>query len=128
MKQTFIIGFTVVGVFMAAVGCSKTDVTGKWEMTLNWDERSVFEGKPPPPTVLKLEFKEGKVFSGKEEVGDYMHRSGTRIRIRPGKLKIICYGDIIDVNHMEGDISYYPSSEIYGTWTAKKLDISGSKR
>lgn len=126
-KRMFFIGL-IVGVFVITGGCDKTDLTGKWELTLNWDERSVFEGKPPPPTVLELELKEGNVFSGKEAVGDYAHRAGKRVRIRPGRLKIICYGKIIDADFMGGDISYYPSSEIYGTWTAKRLDISGSKR
>ncbi len=127
MKRMFIIGLAV-GIFAVAAGCSQTDLTGKWEMTLKWDERSVFEGKPPPPTILELEFRDGKVFKGKEEVGDYIRKSSKRIRVRPGRMKIICYGDILDVNHLEGEITYYPSSEIYGTWTAKRLDISGSKR
>jgi hypothetical protein len=127
MKRILIIGLAV-GLFVVASGCDKIDVAGKWEMTLTWDERSVFEGEPPPPTVLQLELKNGKVFNGKEDVGNYLHKRGKRVRIRPGRMKIICYGDIIDVNHMEGDISYFPSSEIYGTWTAKRLDISGPKR
>lgn len=127
MKRIFIIGLTV-GLFVVAAGCGKTDVAGKWEMTLIWDERSVFEGAPPPPTVLQLEFRDGKVFDNDEEVGYYMHRRGKRVKIRPAKLKVICYGDLIDDNHMEGDVSYFPSSEIYGTWKAKRLDISGPKR
>ena len=127
MKKHILVISLIISVLAISGGCRKTDMTGKWEMTLKWDERSVFEGAPPAPTVLNLEFKNGKVFNEGEEVGYYMNKTGTRVRIRPAKMKIICYGNFIDDNHMEGEITYFPASEVYGTWTARRLDIPPSK-
>lgn len=127
MKKHILVISLIFGVLGITGACRKTDLAGKWEITLKWDERSVFGGAPPAPTVLTLEFKEGKVFNEEEEVGYYMNKTGTRVRIRPAKMKIICYGNFLDENHMEGDINYFPSSEVYGTWTAKRLDIPTPK-
>ncbi len=101
--------------------CGKTDVSGKWKLTLKWNEKTSFKGEAPPPSVHILVFKDGKVYKqGGEESGTIKIRA-RRIRLRPGKIKIICYGELIDKNHMEGQISYFPTSEIYGTWTAERL-------
>lgn len=121
LKRIFFTGFIGI-VFLAAAGCGKTDLTGKWEVTLTWDERSVFSGEPPPPNIYQMDFKEGKLYVGKEEVGSYKQRPGKRIRIRITKMKIICYGKMAGKNAMGGDISYYPVSEIYGTWTAERTE------
>jgi hypothetical protein len=120
MKRILTAAF-ICGVLVFVGACKKADLNGRWQLTLNWDERSVFEGKPPPPNVLKLEFTDGKIYEEKIEVGSYVLKSSGRVKIRPAKMKIICYGNISDENHMSGDISYYPSSEIYGTWTAERI-------
>ncbi len=120
MSRIFIVGM-IGAAFLIVSGCGKVDLNGQWEITLKWDERAVFEGEPPPPTILRFQFKDRKLYKGKEEVGMYDQRGGDRIKIRPTNMKIICYGHIIDESHMEGDISYYPASAIYGTWTAERL-------
>lgn len=121
MKKIIIISLCLCALLVLSSGCGKVDLNGNWELTLKWDERAVFEGEPPPPNILRFEFRDGKLYKGKEEVGMYDQRGGSRIKIRPTNMKIILYGHIIEKNHMEGDISYYPASAIYGTWTAERL-------
>ena len=111
----------ICGVLLFTVTCGKADLNGRWKLTLNWDERSVYEGKPPPPNILDLVFKDGKIFEDKKQVGSYVVKSSKRVKVRPAKMKIICYGTLTDNDHMHGDISYYPASEIYGTWTAERI-------
>ncbi|MCP5108460.1 MAG: hypothetical protein GY950_34060 [bacterium] len=125
LKRIFFTGFIGV-VFLAAAGCGKTDLTGKWEVTLTWDECSVFKGEPPPPNIYQMEFKDSKLYVGKEEVGDYNQRPAKRIKLRLTKMKVICYGKMTGKNQMGGEISYYPSSEIYGTWTAVRAEGAGT--
>jgi hypothetical protein len=121
MKKIIIIPLCLCALLLLSPGCGKVDLNGNWELTLTWDERSVFEGEPPPPTILRFQFRDGKLYKGKEEAGIYDQGGGDRIKIRPTNLQIMCYGHIIDENHMEGEISYYPASAIYGTWTAVRL-------
>jgi hypothetical protein len=102
-----------------AAGCGKLDVSGKWKITLKWDKRAVYEGEPPPPTIFRLHLKDGIVYHKKKQVGDYSVRR-KRLILKITKMKIICYGDLAEENYCEGDISYYPASEIYGTWTGER--------
>jgi hypothetical protein len=105
---------------LISFACSETDLTGTWKLTLKWDKRAVFQGEPPPPNIFQIDFKEGKLFMDNKEIGDYrMKRS--RVKLKITKMKIICYGEFTEKNHLEGEISYYPASEIYGTWTAERI-------
>jgi hypothetical protein len=106
--------------WLTTTGCSKMDVTGHWKLTLKWGPNASHNGIAPPPTSYVLLFKDGKIFDNNRETGYYVAKPN-RIRIRPGKIKILCYGTYIDDNHMEGEISYFPTSERFGTWKAERV-------
>lgn len=121
-KKNVLTGLVMVGtaaLVLAMSGCKSYDVTGKWELTLKWSSASSTNGTAPPPTVHTIVLRDGKVFQGKQETG-YYKLKGERIRFRPGKIKILCYGTLTDANHMSGEISYFPTSTNYGTWTAER--------
>ena len=90
--------------------CGQVDVTGKWKVTLKWDERAVYEGEPPPATIFTAELKDGKIYVDKKESGTYKIKA--RIRLKIKRLKIICYGTFTDENHMSGEISYFPAKAL----------------
>lgn len=119
-KRQFIIylAFIIILVSISS-GCSKADVSGRWKLTLKWDKRAVYEGKPPPPTIFQLVFKDGRVYHEEKEVGEYLVK-GKRLRVKLRKMKVICYGDLEGENRCRGEISYYPAGEIYGTWTGER--------
>lgn len=118
MKK-YIILFLALAVMVAITACSKPDVSGRWKVTLKWDKRAVFQGEPPPPTILQLHLKEGLIYHDEKEVGNYKVK-GDRLKLKIRKMKIICYGDLEKESRCRGDISYYPAGEIYGTWTGKR--------
>jgi hypothetical protein len=122
-KHVFIALSSVLVLSLLFPACGKREMSGKWKLTLTWNKNASLAGEAAPPAVHILVFKDGKVYKEGGEESGTIKIKGRRIRLRPGKIKIICYGELIDENRMEGRISYFPTSEIYGTWTAVRLEL-----
>ncbi len=132
MKRTALTSMTVILYLCLPVllcclpGCKKVDLTGRWKLTLKWDERSVFSGPPPAPTVVIIRLEKGVIFHGDEVVGSYQSKSAGRVKLKLKKRTIILHGALDAKEIITGDISYYPASEIYGTFECHRFNDSNS--
>lgn len=124
-KLTVIFWLLLSLLALAATACKKPDIQGKWRLTLKWDERAVFSGAPPPPTVEEVILKEGKIYRAHDAnpIGVYFQKRGQKIRLKLPHIKVILYGELSDKDRMEGDISYFPVSEYFGTFIAARISL-----